>query len=162
MNIFYVDSDPAVAAQSLCDSHVVKMILESAQMLSTAHRILDDANYDWLYKSSHINHPCNKWIRLSGENYNWLYLHMIALGQEYTIRYKKKHKTIIDKDRGELLSNPPLNIGNELFSEPPRCMPDDCKTDSTVESYINYYNKYKKQMAKWNYTKKPVWFEEEI
>ena len=76
MNIFYLNKDPEIAAQMHCDKHVVKMILESAQMLSTAHRILDGddiANSKGLYKMTHKNHPCNIWVRKNNENYEWLW-----------------------------------------------------------------------------------------
>ena len=72
MNIFYLDSDPYVAAKMHCDKHVVKMILESAQMLSTAHRVLDGDEYAderGLYKMAHKNHPSTIWVRTSTDNY---------------------------------------------------------------------------------------------
>ena len=68
MNIFYLDRNPIVAAQMMCDKHVVKMILESAQMLSTAHRVLDGDTYAdlvGLYKIAHKNHPSSVWVRSS-------------------------------------------------------------------------------------------------
>jgi hypothetical protein len=92
MNIFYLDRDPVIAAQMMCDKHVVKMILESAQMLSTAHRVLDGdeyANKMGLYKLAHKNHPSTIWVRTSSENYRWLFNHYDALMQEYTYRYDK-------------------------------------------------------------------------
>ena len=112
LNIFYVDSDPIEAAQSLVDKHVVKMILESAQLLSTAHRIidgreiegvsksgrkarrwiLDDAREPVLYTATHVNHPSAIWARTSILNYNWLADHFFALLNEYTYRYDKHHK----------------------------------------------------------------------
>lgn len=94
MNIFYVDKDPMIAAQMQCDRHVVKMILESAQLLSTAHRVLDGDDYAdsvGLYKTAHKNHPSTIWTRASVHNYNWLYNHMNGLMQEYTCRYNKHH-----------------------------------------------------------------------
>ena len=96
MNIFYLDRDPVIAAQMMCDKHVVKMILESAQMLSTAHRVLDGDEYAdrrGLYKLAHKNHPSTIWVRSSLENYTWLYDHMVALMEEYTYRYGKHHAT---------------------------------------------------------------------
>ena len=84
MNIFYLDRNPVIAAQMMCDKHVVKMILESAQMLSTAHRVLDGddrANETGLYKMAHKNHPSTIWVRASSENYRWLWKHFDALFQ---------------------------------------------------------------------------------
>ena len=76
MNIFYLDEDPVLAAQMHCDKHVVKMILESAQLLSTAHLLIDGdelADERGLYKATHKNHPSSKWVRDSSENYEWLW-----------------------------------------------------------------------------------------
>ena len=94
MNIFYVYPDPADAAICLPDKLVVKMPLESAQMLSTAHRVLngdDWCDFNGIYKTAHINHPCSIWARESLQNYTWLYYHFYALCQEYTNRYDRQH-----------------------------------------------------------------------
>lgn len=88
MNIFILDTDPALAAQYQCNKHVVKMIVESAQLLSTAW----PANVA-PYRHTHFNHPCAKWVRQSLANYAWLVQHAIALCSEYTARYNKTHKT---------------------------------------------------------------------
>ena len=89
MNIFAVDNDPKIAAQQLCDKHVVKMILESAQMLCAVF-----PNGDAPYKRAFYNHPCTKWARESVENYEWLLNHAYAMCQEYTRRYGKVHKSL--------------------------------------------------------------------
>ena len=96
MNIFYLSPCPKQSAKDQCDKHVVKMILESAQMLCTAHRFLDSS--EWadeagLYKMAHKNHPSSIWVRSSVHNYTWLYVHMVALMNEYTNRYGKHHAT---------------------------------------------------------------------
>ena len=93
MNIFVTDPDPVISAQTLCDKHVVKMVLESAQMLSTAWREYSSeyADEHELYKTAHLNHPCSIWVRLARENYRWLYKHFVALCEEYTHRYEKSH-----------------------------------------------------------------------
>lgn len=137
-----------------CDQHVCKMLLETAQMLSTAHRVLDpdfpkiarDCDRI-LYKKTHINHPCNKWVRQSVHNYNWLYSYYNALGIEYNYRYNthrkipKIHGAFTDELRDYLYYRPdaledqlykhrrtkemPLfdPIGDEP-TPPPLCMPD--------------------------------------
>lgn len=158
MNIFYVDRDPYVAAKYLGDKHVVKMILESTQMLCTAHRVLDGVpitfmnakgkkrtsyqfpdlkKEEMLYKPTHINHPCNIWIRNSVHAYCWLYRHACCLADEYTNRYNKTHKCT------DLLSTFlrrwPENIPNNLFTHPPLAMPDQYKLTNSIESYRNYY-----------------------
>ena len=93
MNIFVTDPDPVISAQTLCDKHVVKMVLESAQMLSTAWRDFSTKYSDdnELYKTAHLNHPCSIWVRQARENYKWLYRHFVALCDEYTHRYGKSH-----------------------------------------------------------------------
>ena len=98
MNIFYLHSDPVKAAKVQYNKHVVKMILESAQMLCTAHHhyaeLLDyDASYI-PYKKAHYNHPSTIWTRQNSRQYYWLFHHMLALGNEYTKRYSKKHLSI--------------------------------------------------------------------
>ena len=90
MNIFYLDKDPFKAAKVQYNKHVVKMILESAQMLCAAHHILGDSA-DGPYKLAHKNHPSTIWVRENSLHYAWLYKHMIALGLQYTYRYGKTH-----------------------------------------------------------------------
>ena len=80
MNIFYLDRDPHEAARLQCDKHVVKMILETAQLLSTAHNELDGGQI--AYKTTHKNHPSAVWARKSLDNYLWLYRHLEGLGSE--------------------------------------------------------------------------------
>ena len=95
MNIFYLHRDPHKAAEYQYNKHVVKMILESAQMLCTAHHCIMGSDADVPYKLAHRNHPSTKWARQSGQNYAWLYYHMMELGREYEKRYGKKHLSII-------------------------------------------------------------------
>ncbi|WP_347852092.1 pyrimidine dimer DNA glycosylase/endonuclease V, partial [Planktomarina sp.] len=97
MNLFYVHEDPKKAAQSLCDKHVVKMILETAQMLSTAHRLSDTSQAPFVYKMTHKNHPSTKWLRSSQIAYKWGLDHLQELFTEYTHRYGKIHKTEREK-----------------------------------------------------------------
>ena len=158
MNIFYLDRDPQIAAQMMCDKHVVKMILESAQMLSTAHRVLDGDEYadeSGLYKMAHKNHPSSIWVRASEDNYDWLWRHMCYLMKEYTYRYDKHHATerLIDP-----LCDPPENISRDEFTDPPQCMPAYCKGDDTVQSYQTYYIVEKSDFATWKRRAVPEWF----
>ena len=114
MNLFVLDKDPIKAAQLQCDKHVVKMIVESGQMLSTAHRMLDglqtrrksksgktmskywelpDSREEVLYKAVHMGHPCTVWTMANDNNYRWHFDHFSALCHEYTYRYGKVHAT---------------------------------------------------------------------
>jgi|TARA_R110001592_G_scaffold236440_1_gene494745 hypothetical protein len=158
MNIFYLDKEPVIAAQMMCDKHVVKMILESAQLLSTAHRVLDGDVYAdsvGLYKTAHKNHPSTIWTRASVHNYMWLYNHMISLMQEYTCRYGKHHAS---ERLVAPLRKTPTTIPVVDFSDPPQCMPDYCKTEDTVSAYRYYYINEKASFAKWKNAKIPEWF----
>ena len=138
MNIFYLHKDPAKAATFFYNRHVVKMILESAQLLCTAHVISDGENADVPYKVTHKNHPSAIWARESISNYKWLYDHMIALGEEYTRRYGKKHLTILKC--GGVLSKAPINVTKTELTPMPQCMPDQYKVPgNSVEAYWNYY-----------------------
>jgi hypothetical protein len=144
MNIFYLNSDPVKAAQVQYNKHVVKMILESAQMLCTAHHCYgsDEQKTNVPYRQAHLNHPSTIWARKSRSTYMWLYNHMIALGKEYTKRYGKEHLTIA-KCR-EFLSIPPKHIKDCDWCEPPQCMPDEYKVEGdSVSAYWNYYEQEK-------------------
>lgn len=144
MNIFYLHRDPVKAAVVQYNKHVVKMILESAQMLCTAHHCYGSGEQkaNVPYRQAHLNHPSTIWARQSISTYMWLYDHMIALGKEYTKRYNKEHLTII-KCR-EFLSIPPKHIQGYDWSEPPQCMPEEYKVDNdAVTAYWNYYEQEK-------------------
>ena len=139
MNIFYLDKDPVKAAQVQYNKHVVKMILESAQMLCTAHHCYGDKYQveNVPYKQAHLNHPSTVWTRRSKSTYMWLYNHMIALGDEYTKRYGKTHLSITKcKD---FLAIPPKHIQGEEFTQPPQAMPDEYKDECSIQAYWNYY-----------------------
>jgi hypothetical protein len=150
MNIFYLNRDPIKAAQVQYNKHVVKMILESAQMLCTAHHhytelLAQDDSYI-PYKKAHYNHPSTIWCRENSKQYLWLYDHMIALGNEYTKRYKKIHLTI--KKCADILQATPAGIPLGTFEEPPQCMPDQYKVAGcSVTAYWNYYEQEKHTVA---------------
>ena len=147
MNIFYLHKDPSVAASFFYDKHKVKMILESAQMLCTAHRHYGNDNVP--YKKAHYNHPSTKWTRENTRHYDWLYKHMLALGNEYTKRYGKIHQTIIKC--AAILCNPPKDMPTGDFIEPPQCMPDEYKVKgNSVKAYWNYYINEKHKIANKN------------
>jgi len=161
MNIFFLDRRPDDCAEMHNDKHVVKMILESAQMLSTAHRELDGNNVpDILYKSTHKNHPSTIWTRSSKQHYDWLFRLFRMLSAEYSIRYShdkfKVHKTW-DK-LGKILEGAPKNIKDNGWNDPPQCMPDQYKTSNTIEAYRNYYLTEKASISTWKYSNQPTWW----
>lgn len=137
MNIFYIHTSPYTSAKAMSDKHVVKMILESAQLLSTAHHLLNSQNAPLLYKPTHSKHPSAVWVRQSKAHYDWLYQHFIALCEEYTKRYGKVHGT--DTKLRKLLATPPINLLDNGFVPPPCAMPDEYKDGNSLSSYRKYY-----------------------
>ena len=157
MNIFCLDEDPIKAVQMMCDKHIVKMILESAQLMSTAHRELDGDNANEnLYKSTHKNHPSAKWVRESKANYEYLYRLFNALCNEYTHRYGKTHLTY--KKLHNVLATPPQNIPDKEFTEPTPAMPKDVRNSDSLKAYRDYYKKYKSHLAVWTKRDTPSWY----
>ena len=147
MNIFYLHNNPIKCASYFYDKHKVKMILESAQMLCTAHHELLHKP-DVPYKPAHINHPSTIWVRENTRHYFWLYEHMLALGDEYTKRYGKIHLTITKCKKPLELA--PINMITKSFKQPPQCMPDEYKNKCSVKAYRNYYTKDKYKVANKN------------
>ena len=147
MNIFYLHRDPYKAAEYQYNKHVVKMILESAQMLCTAHHHYDE-NTDVPYKKAHYNHPSTIWVRQNKNHYRWLFNHMKALGEEYTDRYGKTHLSIIKCK--EPLSKYPVGIPDGKFKQPPQAMPDEYKDPCSIKAYWNYYIGEKHKVANQN------------
>ena len=147
MNIFYLDHSPYKAAKYQYNKHVVKMILESAQMLCTAHHVYGNAEQklNVPYKQAHLNHPSTIWTRQCRTNYRWLYLHMMALGYEYNKRYDKTHLTI--SKCAKFLNVPPAHIPDGKFTQPPQAMPDMYKRDCAIHAYWLYYVYDKKHIA---------------
>jgi len=154
MQVFFLDRDPDTAASYHCDKHVVKQVLESAQLLSTAHRILD--NSDVGYKATHRNHPCAVWARTNRENYLWLYNLFRALCAEYTQRYGRIHAT--ERKLMVALSHFPKNLPIGNATEPPQAMLEEFRRPDPVEGYRNYYILAKKDICKWNHSTMPPWW----
>jgi len=176
MNIFVLDKSPKISARYHCDKHTVKMIVESAQMLSTTHRMLDgvmerrpsksgsmiqyfklsDSREDILYKACHFNHPSTVWTRASKANYAWHYWLFHELCKEYTHRYGKVHLT--ETKLLDVLSKVPDNIPDVGQTKFPQAMPDYCKMSDSIEAYRKYYINEKKYFAKWTNREVPEWF----
>jgi len=138
MNIFYLSPNVKECARLHCDKHVVKMILECAQLLSSAHHVLESPIADQVYKKTHMNHPSAVWVRESETHYQYVYQLMLALGEEYTNRYGKTHLTITKMK--DVLRKLPPKIPLAGWHVPPQCMPDECKHKDTVVAYMAYYN----------------------
>jgi hypothetical protein len=186
MNIFILDKNPNIAASYHCDKHVVKMILESGQMLCTAHwvlwlnhfgktlkdfRIQKDAK-EYLrdhipkkqqppWSMTHVNHPCSIWTRENLSNYKWHLNLMNSLLGEYTMRYDKIHKA--EAVFTWLSQNLPPGIP-ELAQTPfPICMKDEYKISADpVECYREYYIKDKVRFARWKMNNEPAWWKKRL
>ena len=180
MNVFYLDPDSVKCARMHVDKHVVKMIVEYAQLLSTAHRVLDGTetiektkngrkikryrftnNYkeSTYYLACHINHPSAVWVRESSLNYRWLHELFVALCDEYTYRYGKRHST--DEKLRVALALKPTNIPYGKFTQPTPAMshyPDCIVEGDSLKSYHNYYIEAKKSFAKWTKRSVPSWY----
>ncbi len=184
MNIFTTNDCPIVSAQEMCDKHVVKMIVEYAQLMSTAHRVLDGEQYEgrtrlnrrikrWLhpdkdmeeilYKASHIKHPSGIWCRATTANYEWLYKHFMASCKEYTRRYGKVHAT--ETKLAEVFKNPPKNLPKGKQTEFAVAIAEN-QTCRQVPGFdklpvVKKYQQYilnDKPFAKWTNRTAPKWF----
>lgn len=164
MNIFTTSECPIESAQTLPDNLCIKMILESAQMLCTAHFILDGVQKQ--YKPSHVNHPCSIFVRKSDENYNWLYQHFVALCEEYSYRTGKVHAS---SSLMESLKTPPKNIDKKPLSIDFMCMDDKYKKTLCVHKNYRVYLAHKIRdwaerndkrpiVAKWTGRNKPSFY----
>lgn len=175
MNIFYIDENPVEAATMMVDKHVVKMILETTQLLSTAHRVIDGTEYvgqtktgrkvkrwvlpdvreEMLYSATHVNHPSAVWCRTTVGNYKWLYEHLKALHFEYTYRYGKVHAC---EKLMSFLFYAPKKLNNWDMTPMPSCMaPEYIVSDDPIINYRNYYKIGKSQMHKWTKRPTPEW-----
>ena len=170
MNIFVLDKDPHIAAQMHCDKHVPKMIVESAQMLSTAHRLLDGEEYmapsksgkrmvkhyrlseydDVIYKAVHAKHPCTIWTMESYDNYVWHWDLFKYLSWEFEYRFGKVHASW-DK-LSNVLANLPRNIrigSLTPFAKAMKAYPDLMEIADPVKAYQEFYKVDKIKFAKW-------------
>lgn len=159
MNIFYLHRLRRKCAEYHCDKHVIKMILETAQLLCTAIWVYDSDNVHWdkdtkiftyrgarVYRKTHENHPCAIWARSNKKNFRWLRKFGIILCKEYSYRYGKVHKT---QTVLEALRTPSAIPDGDFF-EPPQCMPDQYKVPGKcVNAYRKYYVSEKSSLHSW-------------
>lgn len=168
MNIFYLSESPSEAAQSLCDVHLRKMIVETCQLLQT-HDILHGKERKW--KPFGENHPCRRALEKK-QNYNWLRVYLTCLLEEYEYRFGKSHKCKEIRDAYYKVGffQKFYILGNLELEDFPQVMPEECKvhTDfgwvcNSRDAYRNYYrykkNEFMKKGIKWSYTKRkePAW-----
>ena len=165
MNIFFLHTNPRIAAKHHCDKHVPKMIVETGQMLCSAlHRTEKIPATDIPYKVAYKNHPTTVWVGDSKANFNWTLELGFNLCMEFTRRFKKLHKTELVLTRiEELVNRYDILTGDakDGITYPHLAMPEDCKeySDNYVECYRAYYIRYKRWFADWDRgTPMPKWF----
>ena len=156
MNIFVLHESPKFAASMHCDKHVVKMIVESGQMLSTAHWINGSpAEGMHLYKPAFVNHPCSRWIRHSSANHCWLVRLFIGLLDEFRDRYGHEHSA---RRLVEHVSDVPGLTEFGPLTPFAQAMPDQYKNENAVVAYRHYYWAEKRRFAEWRYSPAPNWW----
>jgi hypothetical protein len=154
MNIFFLSKNAKKSAMYHNDKHVVKMILEYAQILSTVCNL---NGIQTEYKSTHEKHPCVIWCGESINNFKYLICLIWYLNEEYKYRYSKanNHKSFDVASRLPLPDLPDIPI-----TPIPLCMPDDCKSDCVIDSYRMYYMKHKNKFCNWKNREIPYWYKE--
>jgi len=157
MNIFFLSIDPKTAAEHHCDKHVVKMILETAQLLYTCHWVVQPEGLPPnAYKKTHMNHPCGIWVRESIENYKWLCELGHWLCNEYTFRYGKIHKT---QAHIEWLKSHTPELPDIGMTPIRQAMPIEYKHEDPVKAYQTYYIEAKRDILKYTKRGRPEFLE---
>lgn len=151
MNIFVLDRDPYRAAVAQCDKHVVKMPLETAQVMSTI--------VGGPYRPTHARHPCTVWAGDSFGNFYWLYLHGMALCTEYTRRYGRVHKSQAVIEQCMTIACDSHEFAKSEQTEFVQCMPDEYKHSDPVIAYRAYYKYGKRDILSYKVTP-PAWLGE--
>jgi hypothetical protein len=152
LNIFYLDADFSKCAEFHCDKHVIKMLLESAQILCS---VLWMNEVPAPYKATHLKHPCVIWANESLSNWLWLKNLSHALNEEYKYRFErsKNHKSY---DVILSLEVPPLlDLG---LTNRPLVMPEEFRLVDPVEAYRLYYKINKQSIGRWTKREVPNWF----
>lgn len=153
MNIFVLDRNPELAARYQCDKHVVKMVLETAQLLCAQFEPGAAP-----YRRTHYSHPCSKWVRRSRDNFIWLWRHGVELAREYTFRYGKVHKSL-QAIHWAAANEHLLALPDDGLTDFAQAMPDVYKRDGApVTAYREYYKGDKASFAKWTRRPTPQWF----
>ncbi|MBU4318802.1 MAG: hypothetical protein KKF30_16205 [Proteobacteria bacterium] len=155
MNIFVLDRDVGKCARYHADQHVIKMILESAQMLCT---VVNHYGGKAPYRSTHQNHPCTLWAGHSLSNWQWLYRLALALNREYRYRFRTSsdHKSAL-----VVLGLRQPRIDDVGLTEFAQTMPDPYRVPGdAVTAYRQFYLGEKARFARWTRRKPPRWFSE--
>lgn len=172
MNIFYLDDDPYEASRQLCKVHVNKMIIETAQMLSASHHVLSQSDLpSGLMKSTHVNHPSNRWLRESADHYAWTYEYFLHLLSQYNQWSNKDHKCT---ERTMALSKMPIDIPDAGFRRAPAAVDDDLKHLAVKYNVFTAYQAHllRKYNNLWQcrarpikiefHYEEPIWFDRNV
>lgn len=176
MNVFALHNSPKIAAQMMCDKHIIKMIIETAQILSCVldYRYKEEHKTDDLtpskqldlpqYPKAHAKHPCTLWAMASTANFDWLRDHLRELCRQYSVRYPNRNGTMkahslewtamVYDAQAQYLEFP-------LQQRTPfaQAMPDAYKSDDAVVAYRTYYL-MDKSFAAWKRVPTPTWYEQ--
>ena len=154
MNIFILDNDMSKNVEFYVNKHIVKMPLESVQILSTVVRL---SGIDAGYKITHVNHPCVKWANNSLSNWRWLKELVYYLNEEWQYRYDHTNN---HKSYEKLLTLPEPNINDIGLTPFAICMDNDSKINNNpVECYRKYYNTQKRHLFDWKKRNIPYWID---
>lgn len=167
MNIFFLHSNPRKCARWHCDKHVVKMLLETCQLLYTCHWMINGGadmasaplrvgTEQKGYKKAHWNHPCSKWVRLSAFHYLWLATLGQELLREYKFRYNGKSH-LCEPHIDWLIHHIPTGLINNGWIDPFLAMPDIYKCGDAIASYRRYYIGAKSSILSYTGRHKPHW-----
>jgi len=159
MNIFMLDSNMDKCVQYHCDKHIVKMPLETTQMVCTiSHKVAPLSGLSPPYLPVHAKHPCTLWGGMNKRNFTWLWWFGVALCAEYEYRYGRKHACV------DVLYDIACQCWNDLpdgeYTDPPQAMPDEYKDPDVIQAYRKYYYYEKSRFAKWTKRPRPFFMEE--
>lgn len=164
MNLFLLDTNPTACARAHCDKHVVKMTLESAQILCSAHWLADGFVGEGWYGLTHKGHPVVRWAAANVQHYRVVYAQFAALAAEYEYRYGREHLSWCKL--GKVLEEPPQFIDYGAPVGYVLCMPEEywggpskyvARLDTAVAAYRRYYRGEKQRMFKWTGRDVPDW-----
>lgn len=163
MNIFALSDNPEDAAEMLCDKHLSKMVVESAQMMASALRFHGATDKDMPltlhgkpYKGGYPNHPCTRWTQENRSNFAWLARHAIALAGQFTSRYGHSHACLLPINHMYSMCEDYLPDGDRTpFAQ---AMPEEYKMSNAILAYRQYY--HTKTFAKWGGSRHaPNWWQ---
>lgn len=173
MNIFFLSFDPVLAARAHCDKHVIKMLLESTQLLWTAQHVATEGRIPALetapttlrgdrhgYAPTHPKHPCAIWTRASLANYRWLCELALALAEEYHYRWPAREGPHACEAHVIWLRAHPPPLPEGPLTPPAQAMPDIYKVPGLAPvAYRAYYTGDKAARGLLVYTRRtpPNW-----